>query len=131
MASSVWQRRLGIAPSDLWRRAMGVSVALVMAALLVVGQRDRHRVFSSRFECGTDPLDILRIGEILDKGSLRFIIDAHCTNARYLADGRIELRYGGGRVDVETRKLDVGGALDYYKIVSVGGWPEERSAALP
>ena len=124
MASSVcW--RLGITPSDLVRRAMGVGFALVVAALALVGQRDHHRVFSSRYECGTDPLDILRIGEILDKSSLRFIIDAHCTNARYLSDGRIELRYGGGRVDVETRKLSIGGDDDYYKVVSVGGWPPE------
>jgi hypothetical protein len=124
MASLV-RSRLGNTPSDLLRRAMGVSFAVVVASLALVGQRDHHRVFSSRFECGTDPLDILRIGEILDKSSLRFIIDAHCTNARYLSDERIELRYGGEKVDVETRKLSIGGNPDYYKIVLVGGWPPE------
>jgi hypothetical protein len=121
-----WERgRIGSTPSDLLRRTMGVGFALVVASLAVVGQRDHLRVFSSRFECGTDPLDILRIGEILDKSSLRFIIDAHCTNARYLSDERIELRYSGGTVDVETRKLSIAGDADYYEIVSVGGWPPQ------
>jgi len=125
MAGSFRPREHGITPADLLRRVIGVSFALAMVWLLFVGDREHHRVFSSRFECGTHPLDILRIGEILDRSSLRFIIDAHCTNARYLSDERIELRYAGGRVDVETRKLSIGGDPDYYKIVSVGGWPAE------
>lgn len=121
MASSIRLRGLAIGPADLLWRSLGVSWALVMAWLLVAGEHDHHRVFTSRFECGTDPLDILRIGEIVEKSTLRFIVDAHCTNARYLSDERIELRFGGGPVEVETRPLSVGGA-PYYEIVSIGGW---------
>ena len=125
MASLVRRWGPGITSTDLFRRAIGVTFALVMACLLVVGHRDHHRAFTSRFECGTDPLDILRIGEIVDESTLRFIIDAHCTNAHYLSEERIELRYGGGRVDVEIRRLSVGDDPRYYRIVSVGGWPPE------
>ena len=124
MAGAFRRWRLGIAPADVLRRTLGVSWMLVMAWLLVAGEHDHHRVFTSRFECGTDPLDILRIGEIIEKSTLRFIVDAHCTNARYLADDRIELRFGGAPVDVETRPLSVGGA-PYYEIVSIGGWRSE------
>ena len=49
-----------------------------------------------------------------------FIVEAHCTNAQYLPDGWIELRYGGGRIDVELRRVDVVGPT-YFKIVSIGG----------
>jgi hypothetical protein len=106
--------------ADILWRAFGVSWALVMAWVLVVGERDHHRVFSSRFECGTDPEDILRTGETLDESTLGIIVIAHCTNAKVLADGRIELRYGGAPYAVETRKLTIGGET-YYEIVSVGG----------
>jgi hypothetical protein len=110
----------GLSFADALARAAGVGWALVMAWVLVVGEREHHRVFSSRFECGTDPEDILRIGETLDEATLRIIVDAHCTNARYRADGRIELRYGGAPYAVETKKLTLGGET-YYEIVSVGG----------
>jgi phytoene/squalene synthetase len=106
--------------ADVLARALGVGWALVMVWVLVVGDRERNRVFSSRFECGTDPEDILRTGETLDEGTLRIIIDAHCANARYLSDERIELRYGGAPYAVETRKLVIAGDI-YYEIVSVGG----------
>jgi hypothetical protein len=110
----------GLSFADVFARAAGVGWALVMAWVLVVGERDHHRVFSSRFECGTDPEDILRIGETLDEGTLRIIVDAHCANARYLPDGRIELRYGGAPYAVETRMLTIAGDT-YYRIVSVAG----------
>ena len=116
--------RPGITLPDVLRRTMGVTWALAMLWLLIIGERDHRYVFTSRFECGTDPLDILRLGETVEEGTLRFLVDAHCANARYLPDDRIELRYGGAKVDVETRKLDIAGAT-YYKIVSVGGWAAE------
>ncbi|HEY2558172.1 MAG TPA: hypothetical protein VGI48_00505 [Caldimonas sp.] len=106
--------------ADVFARAVGVSWALVMVWVLVVGEREHHRVFSSRFECGTDPEDILRAGETLDESTLGIIVVAHCANARVSSDGRIELRYGGAPYAVETRKLVIGGDT-YYKIVSVGG----------
>ena len=106
-------------PEALWR-AVGVTWALVMVWVFIVAARDHHPVFTSRHECGTDPRDFLRAGESLEKDTLRFIVDSHCANARYLSDGWIELRYDGGEVDVETRKLNIAGAA-YYKIVSVGG----------
>jgi hypothetical protein len=101
-------------------RGVGVAWALVMASVLIVAARDRHPEFASRHGCGTDPLDFLRPGEVLDSINLRFIVHAHCSNARYLSDERIALPYFGGNVDVETRRLDIGGET-YYEIVSVGG----------
>ena len=101
-------------------RGLGLIWLLLMAWVFVVAERTHHPVFTSRDECGTDPIDILRAGEILDGSSLRFIVASHCTNARFLPDGWIELSYGGMRIDVETRKLDIAGA-SYYKVVSVGG----------
>jgi hypothetical protein len=44
---------------------------LVMAALFIVALRDRIPGFTSRLECGTDPQDFLRAGEMLDGISLR------------------------------------------------------------
>ena len=105
------------------RQAVGVTWAVVMAWVLFVAARDHHPVFSSRNECGTDPRDFLRAGELLDGRSLGFIVNSHCTNARYLSDGWIELRYNGGAVDVETRQLRIAGTT-YYKVVWVGGVTE-------
>jgi hypothetical protein len=99
---------------------VGVAWALVMAWVLFVGARDHHKVFTSHLECGSDPQEILSTRDILDKSTLRFIVDAHCTNARYVSDERIELRYGGTPIDVGLRKLDVGGET-YYAIDSVAG----------
>jgi hypothetical protein len=109
------------AAPDVLRGAVGAVWALVMATLFIVAHRDHHQLFTSRFECGTDPVEILRVGEIIERSTLRFIVDAHCANPRYVSEERIELRYHGGKVDVETRKLDIPGA-SYYQIVSVGGW---------
>jgi hypothetical protein len=97
---------------------LGIGVALL--AVLIVARRDPHPPFTSRFECGSDPHDIVHVGERVEAATLRIVIDAHCANARYAADGRIELRYGGARFAVETRKLDIAG-VTYYEIVSVGG----------
>ena len=119
MSSSGWRRSNGNVP-ELCARALGVGWALVMTALFVVALRDHHPVFTSRLECGTDPRDILRPGEVLEQSTLRFIVDAHCSNARYLPDDWIALRYVGGAIDVETRPLVIGGQT-YYEIVSVGG----------
>ena len=105
--------------SDFLPRVVGVSWALVMAWVLFVAARDHHPVFTSRHECGSDPADILRSGEMLEESTLRFIITAHCANALYLPDERIALRYGGGTIDVETRRFSIGGAT-HYKIVAVG-----------
>ena len=102
------------------RPAVGVSWALVMAWVLFVAVRDHHPAFTSQNECGTDPRDFLRAGELLEEDSLRFIVNSHCSNARYLSDGWIELRYNRAAVDVETRQLRVAGTT-YYKVVWVGG----------
>ena len=111
----VWNSSL----PELLSRAVGVTWGLVMALLLIVAARDRHPEFTSRLECGTDPQDFLRAGELLDRVSLRIIVDAHCSNARYLSDEGIALRYGGEQVDIGMRKLTIGGET-YYSIVSVG-----------
>lgn len=105
---------------DALRQTLSVAWALVMAWVLFLGARDHHPVFSSRDECGTDPRDFLRAGELLEKDTLRFIVDSHCANARYSPDGWIELRHERGAVDVETRPLRIAGTT-YYKVVWVGG----------
>ena len=105
---------------DVLPETLGVAWALVMVWVLFVAARDHHPVFTSQLECGTDPQEILATRDVLESSTLRFIVDAHCTNARYVSDERIELRYGGAPVDVEMRKLDIGGAT-YYAIDSVGG----------
>jgi len=102
---------------------VGVTWALVMAWVLFVAARDHHPVLTSQYECGTDPRDFLHAGELLEEESLRFIVNSHCANARYLSDGWIELRYNRGAVDVETRPLSIAGTT-YYKVVGVGGLSE-------
>lgn len=99
-------------------RAVSVTWALVMAWVFILAVRDHHPEFASRDECATHPQDFLREGELLDTVSLRFLVRAHCSNARYLSDDRIALPYVGGVVDVETRTLRIGGET-YYRIVSV------------
>lgn len=103
---------------DVVAKTVGTAWALVMACVFFIAVRDHHPIFTSRFECGTDPRDILRAGELLDPRSLWLIVEAHCTNARYLP-GRIELLYGGMPVDVRTRSFDIAGTT-YFAIVSVG-----------
>ena len=105
-----------------WRiaRVMAVATTLAWGAALWVAIGDRPRPFASRFECGTDPVAFLRIGELLEGSSLRFIVQAHCANARYLTDDRIELRFGGIPVEIQTAQVTIGGTT-YYKIVSVDG----------
>lgn len=99
-------------------RVLAVCLALAWAALIAA--RNSPPVFTSRFECGSDPSDFLHIGEMMEPSSLAFIVKAHCTNAKYSPDGWIELRYGGARIDVELRRLDISGAT-YLQIVSIGG----------
>ena len=99
-------------------RALAACLAIAWAVLIVA--RNSQPLFTSRFECGSDPWDFLRIGEMVDPSSLGFIVEAHCTNAKYSPDGWIELRYGGGRVDVEVRRVDVADT-PYFQIVSIGG----------
>jgi hypothetical protein len=100
-----------------FRRALGVCLTIGWVLLIVA--KNPHPPFGSRFECGSDPWDILHIGEILEPSSLQFIVDAHCSNARYVP-GWIELRYGGARIDVEVRPVPIAGTT-YYQIVSIGG----------
>jgi len=118
--ASGWLRRHNL--PDVLPEAVGVTWALVMVWVLFVAARDHHTVFTSHLECGTDPQEILGPRDVLEKSTLRFIVAAHCTNARWVSDERIELRFGGTPVDVEMRKLDVGGAT-YYAIDSVGRAP--------
>jgi hypothetical protein len=97
-----------------------LAVCLAIAWVLLIAARHSQPVFASRLGCGSDPWDFLPIGEMVEPSSLGFIVEAHCTNAKYLPDGWIELRYGGGRVDVELRRVDVGGTT-HFQIVSIGG----------
>ena len=102
------------------RAARAVCACLIFAWGIVIVTQNTRPAFSSRFECGSDPWDILRVGEILEPSSLAFIVEAHCTNAKYLPDGWIELTYGGARFDVELRRVDIAGRA-HFQIVSIGG----------
>ena len=103
---------------DNFSRVLAVCLAIAWALLIVA--RNPQPLFSSRFECGSDPWDFLRIGELVEPSSLGFLVEAHCTNAKYSPDGWIELRYGGARFDVELRRVDVGDTT-YVQVVSIGG----------
>lgn len=102
------------------RRSRALAVCLAVAWVLLIAARNSQPLFASRFECGTDPWDFLHLGEVVELNSLAYIVEAHCSNAKYTPDGWIELRYGGARFDVELRRLDIAGAT-YFQIVSIGG----------
>ena len=68
----------------------------------------------------TAPRDFLRIAESVESTSFAITDEAHGTNAKYLPDGWSELIHGGGRLDVEVRRLDIAGTT-YFQIVSIGG----------
>jgi hypothetical protein len=102
---------------DTFTRVLGV--ILTIAWVLLIAAKNPQPAFKSRFECSSAPWEFLRIGEILEPSSLVFIVNAHCSNAKYVP-GWIELRYGGARFDVELRPVPLGGTT-YYQIRSIGG----------
>ena len=103
---------------DNTSRALAVCLAIAWA--LLIAARNSPPAFTSRFECGSDPWDFLRIGEVLEPSTLAFLVEAHCANAKYMPDGWIELSYGGGRMDVQLRPVEIGGTT-HLRIVSIGG----------
>jgi hypothetical protein len=103
---------------DRTSRALGIGLAIAWFALIAA--RNPLTPFASRFECGSDPWDFLHLGEIVELSALGFLVEAHCANAKYSPDGWIELRYAGGRVDVEVRRIDIAGKT-HFQIVSIGG----------
>lgn len=117
MSNRLWQEGGDTFPD---RRSRALAACLGVAWVLLIVARNWQPQFTSRFECGTDPWDFLRVGEVVESSSLAYIVEAHCANAKYSPDGWIELRYGGARVDVELRRLDVAHAA-YFQIVSIGG----------
>lgn len=117
MPNRLW-REGGTTFPDRTSRLLAVGLAVAWVLLIVV--RNTQPAATHLVECGTDPRDFLRIGEIAEPSSLAFIVEAHCANARYSPDGWIELHYGGGRVDVELRRIDIGGTA-YFQVVTIGG----------
>jgi len=103
---------------DLASRALGVCFFAIW--LLLLAARSGPPPVSSRPGCTTDPWDFLSIGETVELSTLVFLVEAHCTKAKYSSDGWIELSHGGGRVDVELRRLDIAG-VTYIQVVSIGG----------
>ncbi|WP_280151702.1 hypothetical protein [Piscinibacter sp. XHJ-5] len=57
---------------------------------------------------------------MLEPSSLAFLVEAHCSNAKYMPDGWIELRYGGARVDVKLQRVDIAGR-PFFRVNSIGG----------
>ena len=102
------------------RRSRVLAVCLVIGLALMIASRNMPSPVDSRPGCGADPWDFLHVGEIVESSSLAFIVEAHCRGARYSPQGRIEMSYGGGRVDVEVRRIDIAGTT-YFKVVSIGG----------
>ncbi|HKX42717.1 MAG TPA: hypothetical protein VJO99_16290 [Burkholderiaceae bacterium] len=117
MSKRLWQEAGTTFPD---RRSRALAACLALAWVLLIATRNLQPQFTPWSGCGTDPWDFLPVGEMVEPSSLAFIVEAHCTNAKYSPDGWIELRYGGGRVDVELRRLDIAGAT-YFQIVSIGG----------
>lgn len=102
------------------RSSRVLAVCFAVAWVLLIAARNWQPPVTSRSGCSTDPWDFLRIGETVEPSSLAFIVEAHCTNVKYSSDGWIELSYGGGRVDVELRRIDIAGTT-YFQVVSIGG----------
>jgi hypothetical protein len=109
---------LGTTWPDFSSRALGV--CFFAAWLILIAARTGQPPVTSRPGCTTDPWDFLSIGETVELGTLVFLVEAHCTKAKYSSDGWIELSHGGGRVDVELRRLDIAGRT-YIQVVSIGG----------
>ena len=102
------------------RTAQVIAFGLALAWALLIGARAPESTPASRVECGSDPWDFLPVSELVEPSALVFLVEAHCANAKYLPDGWVELRYAGGRADVELRRVDIGGTT-FLKIVSIGG----------
>ena len=102
------------------RTSRALAVCFFAAWVLLIAARNWQPAVPMRPGCTTDPWDFLSIGEIVELRSLAYIVEAHCTNVKYSRDGWIELSYGGGRVDVELRRIDIAGET-YFKVVSIGG----------
>ena len=115
--SALWVERGAAVPG---RASQAVAACLVAACAFLVASRVAQPVSKSPFECSSDPWDFLPVGEVVDPSSLAFLVEAHCANVRYVPGGWIELRYGGGRVDVELQRVDIGGST-HFRIVSIGG----------
>ena len=63
-------------------------MSLAIGWALLILARNPQVPFTSRFQCGSDPRDFLRIGDMMEPSSPRFVVDAHCADARYpRADG--------------------------------------------
>jgi hypothetical protein len=117
MSNRLWQEA-GTTFPDWTSRAL--AMCLAVAWLLLIVARNWQPLVTSQAGCGTDPWDFLPIGEIVEPISLAFIVEAHCSDAKYLPGGWIELLHGGGRIDVKVRRLDIAGAT-YFQLVSIGG----------
>jgi hypothetical protein len=102
------------------RSLQAVALCLAIACMLVVAARGSQPAPAGRFECGSDPWDFLRLGELLEPSSLAFLVEAHCANAKHMRDDRIELRYDGSRVEVELRRVHIADTT-YLRIASIGG----------
>lgn len=103
---------------DFGARALGV--CFFATWLLFIAALSGRPPVTSRPGCTTDPWDFLAIGETVELSSLVFLVEAHCKDAKYTSDGWIELSHGGGRVDVELRRIDIAG-VTYIQVVSIGG----------
>ena len=123
MANSGKLALWGVSLSEALRLALGVISTILTLWIFFIAMRDHHPVFSSQNECGTDPRDFLRPVELLEEGALRFIVNSHCANARYLSDGWIELSFDRTDIDVQAKELKIAGKT-YYELVWVGGETE-------
>ena len=95
-------------------------MGLVLAWALLIAARVSQPLPARPFECSSDPWEFLPIGETVEPGTLVFLVEAHCANAKYMPDGWIELRYGGARFDVELRRVDISG-VPFFRVASIGG----------
>jgi hypothetical protein len=102
------------------RTSQAMALCLAVACTILIAARASQPAPADGFECRSDPWDFLRLGELLEPSSLVFLVEAHCANAKHVPDDWIELRYGGGKVDVELRRVDIADTT-YFRIASMGG----------
>ena len=118
MSHSVLRQERGAA--ILGRAPQVLGACVIVAWVLLLLARALHPPVVSLLGCRSDPWDFLPTGQLLEARSLAFLVEAHCADAKYVPGGWIELTYGGGRLDVELRRVDIADDT-YFRIVSIGG----------
>ena len=71
-------------------------------------------------ECSKHPVEIFPVRERMEGDRLSRLTDSSCPNARFHPDERIEVRFRGQTLFIQTRKVTFTGPA-FYEIVSIKG----------